>query len=103
MSGYVVSVISVSGMVKNEGVDAGIASPALSVQHVFPLYSFKFRLRGRRMSFRCMPTSGRVGSAISKSGIVENVGVAVGIDSPYVSVQKLFPLPVSTSGFLKDI
>jgi len=38
--------------------------------------------------------SGRVGSVISKSGVVENVGVAVGIASPSVSVQKLFPLPV---------
>ncbi len=38
--------------------------------------------------------SGRVGSVISKSGVVDNVGVAVGIASPSVSVQKLFPLPV---------
>jgi len=29
-------------------------------------------------------------------------GVAVGIASPSVSVQKLFPLPVSTSGFVAD-
>ncbi len=35
------------------------------------------------------------GSAISKSGMVENVGVAVGIASPALSVQTLFPLPVS--------
>ena len=47
--------------------------------------------------------SGRVGSVISKSGMVDNVGVAVGISSPYVSVQQLFPLPVSTSGFVADI
>ena len=40
--------------------------------------------------------SGRVGSVISKSGMVENVGVAVGIASPCVSVKKLFPLPVYT-------
>ena len=46
--------------------------------------------------------SGSVGSAISKSGMVENVGVAVGIASPTVSVQELFPLPVSTSGFVAD-
>ena len=37
---------------------------------------------------------GPFGSAISKSGMVENVGVAVGIASPSVSVQKLFLLPV---------
>ncbi len=39
--------------------------------------------------------SGRVGSAIPKLGMVRNVGVAVEIASPSVSVQKLFPLPVS--------
>ncbi len=38
--------------------------------------------------------SGRVGSARSKSGMVENVGVAAEIASPSVSVQKLSPLPV---------
>ncbi len=36
----------------------------------------------------------RVGSVISKSGVVDNVGVDVGIASPSVSVQKVFPLPV---------
>ncbi len=38
--------------------------------------------------------SGRDPSAISKSGMVNNVGVDVGIASPSVSVQRLFPLPV---------
>ncbi len=38
--------------------------------------------------------SDRVGSAISKLSMIENVGVAVGIALPSVSVQKLFPLPV---------
>ncbi len=33
-------------------------------------------------------------NVISKSGIVENVGVAVGIALPSVSVKMLFPLPV---------
>ncbi len=47
--------------------------------------------------------SRRVGSVISKTGMVENVGLAVEIASPSVSVQKLFPLPVSTSGFVADI
>ena len=47
--------------------------------------------------------SGRIGSAISESDIVENVGVAVEIASPALSVQKLFPLPVSTSGSVADI
>ena len=40
--------------------------------------------------------------AISKSGMADNVGVAVGIASPSVFVQKLFLLPVSTSGFAAD-
>ncbi len=47
--------------------------------------------------------SGRVGNAISKLAAVENVGLAVGIASQSVSVQKLFPLPVSTSDFVADI
>ncbi len=47
--------------------------------------------------------SGRVGSGISKSGVVDNVGVAVEIASPSVCVQKLFSIPVSTSGFVYDI
>jgi len=47
--------------------------------------------------------SGRVGNAISKFGMVANVGIAVGIASPSVSVQKLFQLPVSTSDFVADI
>ncbi len=46
--------------------------------------------------------SGRVGSAISKSDMVANVGVAVEIALPSVCVQKLFSLPVSTSGFVAD-
>ncbi len=47
--------------------------------------------------------SGRVGSAISKLGMVGNEGVAVEIASPSVPVQKLIPLPVFTSGFVADI
>ncbi len=43
--------------------------------------------------------SADVGSVIFGSGMVENVGVAVGIASPSVSVQKLFPLPVSWTTF----
>ena len=43
--------------------------------------------------------SGRVGSAISKSGMVEDVVLAVGIASPSVSVQELFLLPVSWPTF----
>ena len=42
--------------------------------------------------------SDNVGSGISESGMVNNVEVAVEIPSKSVSDQKLFPLPVSTSG-----
>ena len=43
--------------------------------------------------------SDNVGSVIFWSGMIENVGVAVGIASKSVSVQKLFPLPVSWPTF----
>ncbi len=46
--------------------------------------------------------SDNVGSVIFGSGIVENVGVAVGIASPTLSIQMLFPLPVSTSDSVAD-
>ena len=60
-------------MAKNVGVAVEIASPSLSVQKLFLLFS------------------------------AENVGVVVGIASKSVSVQKIFLLPVSTSGFVADI
>ncbi len=47
--------------------------------------------------------SGRVGDVVFESGIVENVGVAIGIASLALRVQLLFPLPVSTSGSVSDI
>ena len=47
--------------------------------------------------------SDNVSSAISESGIVENVGVAVRIASLTLSVRMLFPLSVSTSGSMADI
>ena len=46
---------------------------------------------------------GSVGSVIFGSVMVKIVGVAVGIASPSVTVQKLFPLPASTSGFVAEI
>ncbi len=39
-------------------------------------------------------TSGNVRGDTVKSGMVGNVGIAVGIAAPSLSVQKLFPLPV---------
>ena len=47
--------------------------------------------------------SDNVGGVKFGSGMVENVGIAVGIVMSSVPVQKLFPLPVSTSGFVADI
>ncbi len=47
--------------------------------------------------------SGHVVSAIAESEVVENVGVAAETASKSISVQKLFLLPVFTSGFLTDI
>ena len=49
--------------------------------------------------FRCRPMSGRVGSAIFESGIVENVGVAVGIASLTLPVRVIFQLPVFSFRF----
>ena len=47
------------------------------------------------MSSRRLALSANVGSDIGRSGMVEIVGAAVGIASPSLSFQKLFPLPVS--------
>ena len=44
-----------------------------------------------------------VGNDIAKSAMVANVEVAFGIASLTLSVPKLIPLPVSTSGFFIDI
>jgi len=56
---------------------------------------FHFRFRGRHFEFYIQPMSGNVGGVISKSGTVENVGVAVRTAYPSLSVQTLFLLPVS--------
>ncbi len=46
------------------------------------------------LNFGSRTTSGNVGGDIGKSGMVDNVGVAVGIAAPSLAVQTLFPLPV---------
>ena len=48
---------------------------------------------------RCRLMSSNAGSESGRSGMVENVGVAVGIASPSLSVQKLFLLPVYSPPF----
>ncbi len=49
------------------------------------------------------PTSGNVGSVRNVSGMVANVGVAVGIVSPAHCGKELFPLPVSVAAILKSV
>ncbi len=46
------------------------------------------------LNFRSRPTSDNVDRVISESGMVENMGVEVGIATPSLTVEKLFPLPV---------
>ncbi len=46
------------------------------------------------LNFGIRTTSGNVGGDIVKSGMVDNVGVAVGIAAPSFAVQRLFPLTV---------
>jgi len=86
------SAISKSCMVVNVGLSdaAGIASPFVSVQVLFPLPA-------DIVSFRCRPMSENVSSVIFWSGMFDkvDVGLLVGIASPSLSVQKLFLLPVS--------
>ena len=53
------------------------------------------------MNFGSRKTSDNVGGDIVKSGMVNNVGVAVGIAAPSLAVQKLFPLPVSANRHLE--
>ena len=76
-----------SGMVDNVGIAVGIAAPSVAVQKLF---SLPVRLSDI-LTFGSLPsstnvdqrrrTSGRVLSVKSKSGVVENVGVAVGMMS----------------------
>ncbi len=48
-----------------------------------------------------LTTSGNVCGDIVKSGMVDNVGIAVGIAAPLVAVQKLFALPVCAGRHLE--
>ncbi len=85
--------------------------PLKSFRHLFPFNSyvhFQFPLPVPWPTYelpmstdvpRCRPMSSNVRSVIFGSGMVENVGVAIGIASPSVSVQKLFALPVSRPKF----
>ncbi len=52
------------------------------------------------LNFGSGTMSGNVRSDIFKYGMVDNVGIAVGIATPSLDVQKLFPLPVSLYAIL---
>jgi len=56
-------------------------------EYEFLYYNYKLHFNG------CRLMSGHVGSVISESGMVENVGVAAGTASLARSVQESFPLP----------
>ncbi len=47
------------------------------------------------LNFGSRTTSGNVRGDAVKSGMVDNVGIAVGSTAPSLAVQKLFPGPVS--------
>ncbi len=86
-----------SGMVDNVGIAVGIAAPSLAVQKLFPLPVFA----GRHLEFlwhaivyQRQSTSGNVPSVKSKSGVVENVGVAFEIVSKSTTAQKIFPVQI---------
>ena len=49
---------------------------------------------GALLNFGIRSTSDNVDRVISESGMVENMGVEVGIATPSLTVEKLFPLPV---------
>ncbi len=89
MSGRVDSAIE-SGIVENVGVAVGIASLTLSVRVLFPLpvfnSCFHFRFRGRRFRFPMLADVGPCQQCYFESGLVENMGVAVGIASLTLSV-----------------
>ena len=52
------------------------------------------------LNFSSRTTSGNVRGDVVKSGMVDNVGIAVGIVAPSLAVQKLFPLPVLLAAIL---
>ncbi len=85
-----------SGMVENTGVEVGIAGPSITVEKLYPLPVLAVAI----LNVGDKPTSRNVGSTRDVSGVVANVGVAVGIVSPADCVQWLFPLPVSVAAIL---
>ncbi len=73
-----------------------------SLRRLSPVKSyFHFRLHGRHLEFRQRTTSDNVRGDTVKLGMVDNVGIAVGIAAPSLVVQKVFPLPVSAGRHLE--
>ncbi len=96
-SGNVDSSIFESGMTENMEVEFGIAAPSLAVQKLFPLpvsAGRHFEFWWSAIVYQRRSTSDSVPSVKSKSGVVENVGVAFEIAWKFPSVQKLFLVPV---------
>ena len=81
MSAHVGTIISESGMAENVRVPAGSISSALLVQKLFSLSVFMAAI----LSSGCRPTSARVDSPMSESGVGANVGVVVEISVAVVT------------------
>ncbi len=71
-------------MVENVGVAVGIKSQAQSVQFLFPFPVSVAAI----FIVGSWPTSSKDARVISKSGMVENMGVKVEIAAPSLTVQK---------------
>ena len=55
------------------------------------------------LTLSTLPTSDTVDRVISESSMVENMGVEVGIATPSLTVEKLFPLPVYVAAILRSV
>ncbi len=88
------SVRDVFGRIENVRVAVGIVSPPHFGQRLFPLLVSVTAILNS-VNDRRHEMSGDIGSVISKSGLVKNVGVEVEIASLSQAVQKLLPLPFS--------
>ena len=79
-------------MAENMDVEFGIAAPSLTVRMLFPLPVSAAVILNSLVGQR-QKMSGNVASVISKSGLVENVGLTVEIVSLVRAVQTFLPLP----------
>ena len=95
MSDGVDSSKSESGMAENMRVEFGIAICHQS--KVISTSGFMVAI----LNFGNRTTSGNVRGDTVKSGMVDNVGIAVGIAAPSLAVRTLFPLPVFGGRHLK--